>query len=49
MFNHVELQPYEYKAGPASEVFVFWGMYKFLLYFYDTFVAHFLVLDAVLA
>ena len=34
---------YEYKVGPAPEVFVFGGMYQFLLYFYETFLANFLV------
>ena len=37
---------YKYKVGPASEVFVFGGMYQFLLYFYETFLANFLVLGA---
>ena len=44
-----EYNTYKCKVTPAAEVFVFEGMYQFLLYFYDTFVAHFLVLDAVLA
>jgi hypothetical protein len=35
-------------VGPAPEVFVFGGMYQFLLYFYDTFLANFLVLGAAL-
>ena len=32
---------YEYKVSPATLVFVFGGLYQFLRYFYDTFVAHF--------
>ena len=45
-FKRVASSEYEYKVGPAPEVFVFGGLYQFLLYFYDTFLANFLVLGA---